>query len=61
MTAMTFERPAENVTGWHPDAAEVKAIVAELRPLIAEFAARDRKWMQGVVAQAVLDIEHVFG
>lgn len=27
---------------WHPSAAEVEAILVELRPIIDEFARRDR-------------------
>ena len=30
---------------WNPTAAEVAAIVAEMRPIIDRFAARDRRLM----------------
>lgn len=35
-------------SSWHPTAAEVEAILAELRPLIQSFAERDRRWLDAL-------------
>jgi hypothetical protein len=35
-------------SSWQPTAAEVEAILAELRPLIQSFAERDRRWLDAL-------------
>ena len=40
MSSTTVQRPMQPVSDWRPSAAELEAIVAEMRPLIAELGAR---------------------
>ncbi len=35
-------RMDDNLRNWNPDEQELEAIMAELRPIIMEFAGRDR-------------------
>lgn len=50
MTTATLQKTAVCPFDWCPSAAELEAIVAEMRPLIAELAADERRRLDRLVA-----------